>query len=85
MRHLLLLLAMVAAGQTREYRIDWLRPDLYLWPSEGNYNLGSYVHTWGEEGFHGIYIAAPRSSVVILLPNGKRVTITRAEIEGRAK
>ena len=120
MRHLLLLVAMVAAGQTLpthipssgqpitldlcqgqkpdavmfcttkgpihyNYRIDWLRPDLYLWPYEGNYTLGTSAHVWGEDGFHSIYISAPRSSVVILLPNGKRVTISRDEIERKAQ
>ncbi len=68
-----------------EYRIDWLRPDLYLWPSGKPYELGSVAHTWGHEGFNGIYISAPFRTLTILLPNGKRVEISRAEIEGRAK
>jgi hypothetical protein len=68
-----------------EYRIDWLRPDLYIWPSGKLYDLGATAHTWGEEGFHSIYISAPFSSVVILMPNGKRVDISRAELDRRAK
>lgn len=120
MRHLLLLLAMVTAGQPLpthiprsgqpitleicqsqtpdavmfcatkgplhyEYRIDWLRPDLYLWPYATNYNIGTPAFQWGHEGFAQIYIQAPLRSVIITLPNGKRVEITRAEIDGRAK
>jgi hypothetical protein len=126
-RYLLLLVAMVAAGQTTkeptmaelnellehlqesvrierrlqdaeasmnvlllnvmrptEYRIDWLRPDLYLWPNTVTV-LGSAAYAFGHEGFAHIYIQAPLRSVVILLPNGKSVTITREEIDARAK
>ena len=68
-----------------EYRIDWLRPDLYIWPSGTLYDLGTPSYTWGDEGFNGIYIRAPFQRLTILLPNGKRVEISRAEIEGRAK
>ena len=118
MRALLLLVAMVAAGQTLpthiprsgqpitleicqsqtpdtvmfcatkgpihyNYRIDWLRPDLYLWPSDGSYDLGSPSDHW--KHIRTVYVMPPLDAVVILLPNGKRVTTSRAELDGRAK
>lgn len=121
MRHLLLLLAMVAAGQhptfeisdgcawwrhssgiersallddvyngcpswrqwRHEYRIDWLRPAI----PEAVIAIDDYgrpVLVVGS-GFYEIIGSAPEGLLTIYLPNGKRVKITRAELEGRAK
>ena len=64
------------------HRFDWLRPDLDL--TFNSYNLGTSFHVWGEEGFQNIYIEAPRTMLIVHV-NGKYVSISRKELEERAK
>lgn len=66
-----------------EYRIDWLRPAI----PEAVIAIDDYgrpVLVVGS-GFYEIIGSAPEGLLTIYLPNGKRVKITRAELEGRAK
>ncbi len=49
------------------------------------YNLGATTHPFDWSEFASIYFIAPRKSVVVYTKDGRRVEISREEIERRSK